>query len=614
MQIRINGAQAVLKKGSSFDYVSENRMFSDSDAYTLSITFPLRGCPENLAIFGHVNRADVLADKLRFDCEIADINFVKSGVLTITGISESEVQGQFLEGRSEQNFDKTFDTIFINDLPLGEPEATRTASITPEKAWNPQTSDGRFVALPWVNDYSGNIQNLAEYVVDDASQHKGHYVWNEKKCTGLSWQPYLLWLTRQICDAVGYTVNLSPWEQSEEHRWLLVCNTLPAAWAMPEFANALPRWTVEEYFRKLELFMGGEFEFDHRAKHIDFRFTADILEDKKPVCLENVTEEHSSDVADDETECKYREVTNLVYKDCDNATWKWYSCDWFISAWKDSDRVVCYDTLAELIAANKGFRMWNGEHLRGGRIEKLFYAADCDAYFAVEPYDRILRGVDDLFDRILWYFPSRLRPVNLFGGRIVNESDDAPKEEIEFVPARIDETEKKYGRILFLSLSANDDDDVKEDDDEEKFLNYQKPFSVLTLEAGEKEKKTEFFDRIFVGWYDGSRFFNKEPLLPAPAVENIMISDDWENFGFAHFSLRLNDRNSARSRIINKIEPKMKTTFRWLSSSVPDVRSVFVIRGKRYVCEKITASFSESGRSALLKGDFYPIIEDQESC
>lgn len=42
MQIRINGRQTALKKGTSFEYVAENRLFSGSDGYTLSITFPLK--------------------------------------------------------------------------------------------------------------------------------------------------------------------------------------------------------------------------------------------------------------------------------------------------------------------------------------------------------------------------------------------------------------------------------------------------------------------------------------------------------------------------------------------------------------------------------------------
>ena len=131
MQIYVNNKLAALKKGTSFEYVSENRLFSGSDGYTLTITFPLRGCPQNIDIFGHINRADVAAKKAIFDCEIRDKGFYKFGSITITEISETEVKTQFLEGRSEQNFDKTFDKVYINELDLGAPTTTYKSGITP---------------------------------------------------------------------------------------------------------------------------------------------------------------------------------------------------------------------------------------------------------------------------------------------------------------------------------------------------------------------------------------------------------------------------------------------------------------------------------------------------
>ena len=96
MHIYVNNRLAALKKGTSFEYVSENRLFSGSDGYTLSIIFPLRGCPENLAIFGHINRADVAAQRVIFDCEIRDKAFCKFGSITITEINDTEVKTQFL--------------------------------------------------------------------------------------------------------------------------------------------------------------------------------------------------------------------------------------------------------------------------------------------------------------------------------------------------------------------------------------------------------------------------------------------------------------------------------------------------------------------------------------
>ena len=606
MEIRINGKRAMLKKGTSFEYVAENRLFSGSDGYTLSITFPLRHCRENLDIFGHINRMDVIAGKVIFDCEIRDRNFYKFGSITITEINDAEVKTQFLEGRSEQNFDKTFDKVYINELDLGSPPTTSKSAITPLNAWQPNHSNPVCVALPWVNDYSGNIQNKAEHFVDDALQNRSHYEWSVDT-TGLSWQPYLIYITKKICEAVGYTPDFSMWEDSEEYKYLLICNTLPFAWYMPGFANALPHWTVEEYFEKLELFLGGEFDFDHRGKRISFAFTQATLAEKQPVQLEHIIEEHSTEVKVEEENCEYAEQKNLFYKDCDHEMWKFYSCDWFIKGWQN--RVIRYKSLTELMNANKGYATWRGQHGRNSNIDKLLYAEDCDAYFVIRAVSRQIQ-VEIRAGHIYVYYlyKCRLQPVNIFGGRIVNDDEEADSQEIEFVPAWIDDTEEKYGRVLFLSFSAYDEDNntTSENDSDHPFM---QTHTVSSLAAGEKEKKAEYYDRIYVGWFDGSNHFVGNH-LPYPNVEDIAIADDWSNFAYVHFSMRINDRKIKRGQIMHNIEPKMKTTFKFIADNIPDVRSVFLIRGKRYICEKITATFTENGMSQLLKGVFYPIIED----
>ena len=56
---QVYSIQAALKKGSSIEYVSENRLFTDADDYSMEIELPLADCPRNLGIFGHLTRKDV---------------------------------------------------------------------------------------------------------------------------------------------------------------------------------------------------------------------------------------------------------------------------------------------------------------------------------------------------------------------------------------------------------------------------------------------------------------------------------------------------------------------------------------------------------------------------
>ena len=615
MEIRINGKRAMLKKGTSFEFVAENRLFSGSDGYTLSITFPLRHCRNNLDIFGHINRADVIAGKVIFDCEIRDKAFCKFGSITITEINDTEVKTQFLEGRSEQNFDVTFDDVYINELDLGS--ATDTNDSRPEYAWDPFTNKMKCVALPWVNDYSGNIQNLADFHPEERNSDgslkaRSYYSWNAD-CSGRSWQPYLLYITRRICEAVGYAADFSKWEEKEEYRYLLICNTLPYAWETGGFARALPHWTVAEYFEKLELLLGGEFTINHRGKTIDFAFTEATLLAIRPVRLDNIINEHTVEVTVEEDKCEYREAKNLVYKECDHEMWKFYSCDWFIKAWKAG--AVRYKSMRELLEANRWLASWNGSTQRGSNRDKLLYAEDVDAYFIVRSLSKTLVEKRGGFMPNRYEYKMELRPVNLFGGRLVSDDEDADEIEIEFVPAWVDETEDKYGRCLFLSFSGYDENDStgtswsrdpyqrKEEIDNTLY----QPHAFQSLAAGERNKKAEYYDRIYIGWWDGAQSPNGK--LPHPYVEDIEIAEDWSNFNNIHFSLRINHTTLNRRRTAHAINSRQKSTFKFLSDTIPNPRAVFFIKGKKYLCEKLTATFTEHGMSQLIKGVFYQIVE-----
>ena len=64
---QVYSKQAALKKGSSIEYVSENRIFTDADDYSMEIELPLADCPQNLDIFGMITRKDVDTGDIFFD-------------------------------------------------------------------------------------------------------------------------------------------------------------------------------------------------------------------------------------------------------------------------------------------------------------------------------------------------------------------------------------------------------------------------------------------------------------------------------------------------------------------------------------------------------------------
>ena len=120
MILTINGKQAALKKGYSIEYVSENRIFTDADDYSMEIELPLADCPQNIAIFGMITRKDVDTGDIFFDAVLQDTNFFKRGAVVITGITQESVKVQFLEKRSYQNFFPRFDETYIDELDYAQ--------------------------------------------------------------------------------------------------------------------------------------------------------------------------------------------------------------------------------------------------------------------------------------------------------------------------------------------------------------------------------------------------------------------------------------------------------------------------------------------------------------
>lgn len=588
MKIIINGKDAVLKKGTSFEFVAENRSFTGSDSYTLSITFPLRGCPENIAIFGYINRTDIDKSKVVFDCEISDINFYSAGTITIVEINEKEVKTQFLEGRSEQNFDDTFDEIYINELDLGSYPMTSLPS-NPISQWQGLRSGQEAVALPWVNNSSGNIQNEVVYANNAYTYHAD--------CKGLSYQPYLIAIVRRICSAIGYSCDLSQWDSRQDLCFLLVCNTLPWAWDIPQFARALPHWSVTEFFEKLEQFLGGEFDIDHRNKSIKFTFTSNILLNAETIKIDKVVDSYTAEVSDT-NESNYIEASNVRYKECEHNMWKFYSCPWFL---RDATPVV-YETLTALINANKQYARVRSYH-RGTNVNNVLYAKDVNTYFVIRCIRNEYAGTNSLgreiYDRICV-----LQPINVFGDKIVDENNEDAIE-LDFVPAWIDETEPTKGNCLFLDIPGYDEEEsstsgTRPDDSEDTESKIYQPLAMQRLQNGEQTEKSEYFDRIYLAFWDGvNRNVGK---LPCPNIDHFVVREDWSHY-IANGTLRL------QGSVKYKINPKQKFNFSFISDSIPNARSVFFINGRKYLCEKITATFTENGMSQLLKGSFYLIIE-----
>lgn len=613
MEILINNLPAALKKGTSFQFITENRYFTGSDSYTLAITFPLRGCTQNLRIFGHIGRMDVSKEVLRFDCEIRDGAFCRFGTITVTSITPEEVKTQFLEGRSEQNFADDFDKVYINELDLGQPDTS--VAQTPSERWRCPSSRS-YVALPWVNNASGNIQNLAVY-----DETKNAFAWHADTKV-LSCQPYLTYMIRKVAEAVGYSIDITAIEESP-YGCLLVCNALPSAWYMPEFASALPHWSITEFLEELEKLLNGVFTVDHRARSISFSFNVPYLQSLSPVEIKRVLAGYSTEISKDEAQCEYQEACNVRYADAGHEMWKFCDCPWLIETFRNRKEsasgekwVAEYDTFRQLHEEAVKIKDDTPTTTTTGRgvsvlsaTARLMYARDIDTYFTHYTlwYEEAKNGLNQVSS---FMFHSCLLPLNVFGERIVRKDNEASME-LKIVPAWIQYTDTVYGDILCLDCGTKDTgDDAVMVEGSRAGRAYLQPHVVRVCQSGDEAKSVEYLDKLYVGFYEGFYPASVKSYLPRPFLDALDIRADWSYRYDSRYNLRLNsDSLQAPRRRLFSINTEQKFTFSFLADDIPDVHTLFYIEGHRYICEKIASTFSESGMSQLQKGTFYEVLE-----
>lgn len=144
-------------------------------------------------------------------------------------------------------------------------------------------------------------------------------------------------------------------------------------------------------------------------------------------------------------------------------------------------------------------------------------------------------------------------------------------------------------------------------------------FITNRLSNGEQQKQEEYFSKLYVGFWDGTYIQNRstqDHYYPIPMVDNYYI-DMFSNLYTSpsntlhDFSMRLQRGYMNRKhQVKNRIDQSVKFTFQFIAKdgNIPDVQSIFYIHGKKYLAEKITATFSEDGMSQLLKMVAYRVV------
>lgn len=253
----INNQPAYPAAQSDIKVTLQNPFIKDGDEKTMEVVFPME-IPQNATVFGAINRIDTSFESEDFeDCRlVADNIEVIRGKGTITSITQEEVKIQILAGKSYLRYKASFDNIYIDEIDYGQ---------VAERYRNLIIGRASFVnVLDFASELNsqGFIGEAGKYAFFQAHDETNDFYANElcfirdgnDNPMGVTLmngaiQPNLMMVVRKVFERLGYkTVNndydKEPWSS------LYVCSARKSL----SLGGALPHWSCYKFldeFRKL---------------------------------------------------------------------------------------------------------------------------------------------------------------------------------------------------------------------------------------------------------------------------------------------------------------------------------------------------------------------------
>lgn len=612
-ELHLNGLPAVLPQNLNIKVNHENVYLTAASQYTLDIELPLQGCPQNLAIFGHINRIDARRRSITLQALLtASGKVILKGSALITSITRRSVKVQLLAGNSEFNFFGKGEGMYINEMDYSKiiessptysrdilyggnlPTAENIAEFYHKLAASYPTKKG--IYLPIYNETEDCIMNDIYFVCRTDLNNLTYPALriSDSRTSVTSYQPYLCSLIQTIIENMNYTLIQNDLENTVLSQ-IIVCTKNNGG-----IKKSLPHWTVNEFFRNLEDFLGVVLVVD------DVQYTARLIQ-KKTFFKNNTV--HLTNIVDDFEV----EIDNDADKDKSCGRVGYANNNQHARYNLSQDILETAEVISVASESDLNYRINTDEHDRNYIYEwkgtrYIHWTKDNGQNYYAQPVDQ-----------------ARPRPA------IDKTSDSRSRDldvELKFVPARI-----AFKTTIMSSRNGTGRD------------------ATITNESiGYPCLVTEGYPLVYTSSTRGGRvvnhaiqeFLENDSLLPdknnAPDIIEVAFNNGYdfgltsstftaklriatvyqdkvEGWGLSpHFSFELNETGQASiyslcHNGLLQIDKTAKRCIRFLHPGSVDPKQLFVIRGKRFVCEKIERQIDSKGMQPLVTGYFYEVSE-----
>lgn len=632
IQLYIDGKPAVIKNGTSFKFYRENIYFTDAEDYTLDITLPLQGCPENLVIFSAIHRPETSAVPLigkkypfRFIAPPLDIK----GSAIVTEINATEVKVQLLAGSSVFNFDKTDamgTEIYIDELDLGAAYDVTYPGIKYDGAgrgslWSKIASSesllhstydqsiNKCVCFPIYSEGSDNMVNI--HTVQNTERNGLRYLLG-RDFEYFAAQPYLLLIIERVLNAIGYRLNPDNAIAKSWQRHLFIAN------ARNEYLykRILPHWTVSEFLKEVSTFCGVLFVTEDDMVNIVRK--ADYYNNGAvTVPIVEVVDEYTTEISEEEEGSKDARTGNVGY-DFGNADPMLLLPD---EVWMKAiveEPFSSESAMRSWIASNvtdKEKSMWLFSETENNRV--YAYLQDTDDEWILCEVDQagpIIRGDKKRreIDVSLRIVPSMMdmKPTK-YGYYWKSGQTDKTIDNAFYVPVL-----KMNGAIDKIKENYSVNDTINPNAEKTENTSGSKPERIeVALFDGGKRSLGQFTFTKDKEDYSGQQETITDSIVIPLATGIPYVRED----GVYYVEL-FTDTHTHRSLLLKedcaiydslsvgkKIDTRVRHSFRFLDNIDLNPKAVFIIKGRKYACEKIEYTVEEAGMSPIKRGYFYEL-------
>lgn len=615
----INGHKAYPISTSSIKVTYANQYVTDDGEYTYDITFPMN-ILENRVIFKNVSRLEVKKNIAKYDdCKLfCNSQLIMSGVGTILSVNEKEIKLQIVGGKSRIKFNDRMTKHYIDEISFGTADKP---GYTVDKGWSQGIKDlqkikdiyrldedksqflgveGKWCFVPVRDETNDMIANFVG--VDRTKQFIGY---NAPYIMNLAVQPNLMYIFRKVVEYEGYTLKRNDFDCKP---WNLLY--IASAYKTRELCKALPHWSSYTFIEEFRKLFNATIVFDDILKTCSV-INASELTTADSIEIEPM-DEYTTDY-DEDGSYSTSSTANLEYNLGNSANRDNYE----VISKKIFDNFEIVHS-KELMGANKQFASttlsWSEKQKRQTIIENF------GNYYVY---------MVDENDNKSW------KPVGIWSPLIRDSSSDdfvdlniSPVaqvvENINFKSGLLED--KYYERRCLLSIPNDKESDSKEydvDDDGYSYTSVQDALddeSALDNSEDEQECMNIFF--ILPGRVqstDGST--TKLSWVGEKSRWPQFLTDYRINEGFrlgiahfedSYFSLSLCMKSEFGTTSLGtlhanglKIDNKNCMEVKFKSDDIPDPSKIYIIRNKRFVCEKIEMEVKDDAIEPVYTGYFY---------